>query len=237
MSQPRVLLLARAGSSPMDTTFAHGRLSTDDPFAEQRKTAFIDDQGIAAGIVQASGSVTVKDYPFTEMLVVHRGLVTLSSNERSVTLEPGQSAVIGRGTTVQIDAQSGNLWAFCAATQATGPNKPGVAVIDHRAILAPSAAPEDSILIGPTPQCRANNLFEDTASPLRIGVWDSTPYARFARAHKVHELMHLLEGEVELTVDGGPTLTVKPGDTVFVPQGTPCAWVSKVYVRKFYVVN
>lgn len=237
MSQLSVLLLARADNGAVDTAFAHGRLSSADPFAEQRKTAFIDDQGIAAGIVEASGLVTVKDYPYTEMLVVHRGQVTLANSERSVTLEPGQSAVIGRGTAVQIDAQSGSRWAFCAATQATGPDKSAVALIDHRALLAPSAAPEAAILIGPTPQCRANNIFEDTASPLRIGVWDSTPYARFARAHKVHELMHLLEGEVELTLDNGPTLTVRPGDTVFVPQGTPCAWVSKVYVRKYYVVN
>lgn len=237
MSQATVLLLARADNSPVDTPFSQGRLSASDPFAEQRQTAFIDDQGIAAGVVRASGALSLKDYPYTEMLVVHRGLVTLTTAERSISLEPGQSAVIGRGTAVQINAQHDSLWAFCAATQASGADKSAVALIDHRAVLAPSAAPEEAILIGPTPQCRANNIFEDTASPLRIGVWDSTPYARHARAHKVHELMHLLEGEVELSVDNGPSLLVKPGDTVFLPQGTPCAWTSKVYVRKYYVVN
>jgi uncharacterized cupin superfamily protein len=49
--------------------------------------------------------------------------------------------------------------------------------------------------------------------------------------------MHLIEGEVQLTQEDGTSVIVKPGDTVFVPQGTPCAWTSKVYVRKFYAVN
>jgi uncharacterized cupin superfamily protein len=237
MSHPRVLFLAHADNRPVDTAFSAGPLTPEDPFASGRQTAFIDDQGIAAGVVQASGSLTVTHYPFTEMLVVHKGLVTLRSEGRSIELERGQSAVIGRGSQVQIDAQSNSQWAFCAATQATGPDKAAVVLIDHRAILAPSAAPEASILIGPTPQCRANNIFEDTASPLRIGVWDSTPYARGGRPHKVHELMHILEGQVALTDDDGETITVKPGDTVFVIQGAPCAWVSDVYVRKFYAVN
>lgn len=237
MSHPVVLLLARAGQTAVGAPFVAGRLTADDPFAEGRKTAFIDDDGIAAGTVQISGSVTVEHYPFTEMLVVHRGVITLRSGERTLKIEPGQSAVIGRGTDVQIDAQGGSVWAFCAAARASGTDKSGITLIDHRAALAPSNAPEASILIGPTPQCRSNNLFEDTSSPLRIGVWDSTPYARGARPHKVHELMHLIEGEVELTHEDGTSVVVKPGDTVFVPQGTPCAWTSTVYVRKFYAVN
>ena len=237
MSHPVVLLLARADHSPVDTPFVTGHLSASDPFAQGRKTAFIDDDGIAAGTVEVSGSLALKDYPFTEMLVVHRGFVTLRSGEQSIGLEPGQCAVIGRGTDLQIDAQGASLWAFCAATQASGPNKPGITLIDRRAMLTPSAAPEASILIGATPQCRSNNLFEDTASPLRIGVWDSTPYQRGARPHKIHELMHLLEGEVTLTLEDSSSVIVKPGDTVFVPQGTPCAWTSTVYVRKFYAVN
>ena len=237
MSHPVVLLLARADHSAVNTPFVTGHLSACDAFSKGRKTVFIDDNGITAGTVEASGSVTIKDYPFTEMLVVHRGLITLRSGEQRIDLEPGQSAVIGRGTDVQIDAQGTSLWAFCAATQASGPDKSGLTLIDRRAMLTPSAAPEASILIGATPQCRSNNLFEDTASPLRIGVWDSTPYQRNARPHKIHELMHILEGEVTLTIEGGTNVIVKPGDTVFVPQGTPCAWTSTVYVRKFYAVN
>ncbi|RMQ42259.1 hypothetical protein ALQ04_01089 [Pseudomonas cichorii] len=237
MSHATALLLAHADNSPVDTEFTSGPLSPNDPFGQGRRTAFIDEQGIAAGVVLLSESLSVQAYPYTEMLVVHRGTITLRSGDDSILLSVGESAVIGRGTALHIEAQPNSLWAFCAATQAAGPDKPGLTLIDRCAQLTPSAPPEAGILIGPMPQCRSNNLFEDTASSLRIGVWDSTPYERFARPHKIHELMHLIEGSVELHLENGPTLNVKPGDSVFVAQGVPCKWTSKVYVRKFYAVT
>ncbi|WP_371317467.1 cupin domain-containing protein [Pseudomonas gingeri] len=72
---------------------------------------------------------------------------------------------------------------------------------------------------------------------LRVGVWDSTPYERQGRAHKLNELVHLIEGSVTLQGPEGTSLTVNTGDTVFVPQSTPCAWKSTRYVRKFYAVK
>lgn len=236
MSHPTVLLLARAGHGPVETASQTGRLNSSDPFGEARHTAAMHDDGIAAGTLRLNGQLAVQHYPFTEMLVVHRGVVTLRSDGQQIDVHPGQSVVVGRGTALQIDASSDSLCAFCAATLATGPDKPGIFLLDARTVLAPSAPPEAAVLLGPTPQCRANNLFEDTASALRIGVWDSTPYARSARAHKVHELMHLLEGTVELVDGNGGRVTVNAGDTVFVAQGTVCAWTSAVYVRKFYGV-
>lgn len=236
MSHPCVQLLARAEHGPLETTFQTGRLNDSDPLGEARHTAAVHDDGIAAGTLQLSGTLAVQRYPFTEMLVVHRGVVTLRSDDQQIEVHPGQSVVIGRGSALQIDASSDSLCAFCAATLATGPDKPGIVLLDARTVLTPSAPPEATVLLGPTPQCRANNLFEDTASALRIGVWDSTPYARSARAHKGHELMHVLEGTVELTDAEGKALTVKTGDTVFVSKGTVCAWTSTVYVRKYYAV-
>lgn len=74
-------------------------------------------------------------------------------------------------------------------------------------------------------------------SNLRIGVWDSTPHTRQARAHKLHELMHLIEGSVTLQSPDGTDLAVNTDDSVFVPQVAPCAWKSTAYVRKFYAVK
>lgn len=237
MPYPTALLLARADNGPVQTAFQPGRLNSADPFGEGRQVAAMHDDGIAAGTLQLSGTLTVEQYPFTEMLVVHRGVVTLQGAEQAVEVHPGQAVVIGRGTALRLIASPDSLCAFCAAILAGGEDKPGIFPIDARAVLAPSASPEAPVLIGPAPQCRANNLFEDSASPLRIGVWDSTPYARIARAHKVHELMHVLEGTVELTDAEGNGLTVKTGDTVFVSKGAVCAWNSTVYVRKYYAVD
>ncbi|RMN88864.1 hypothetical protein ALQ50_04565 [Pseudomonas coronafaciens pv. coronafaciens] len=237
MPHPTVLLLARADLSPVDTEFTAGPLDAHDPFDNGRRTAFIDDQGIAAGVVHFGTSLTVEAYPYTEMLVMHRGSATLSSGTHRITISTGESAVIGRGTHVQIEAQPDSLWAFCTSTKASGPDKPGIVALDRLAMLTPSSPPDPAIMISPLPQCRSNNLFEDTASTLRIGVWDSTPYERISRPHKIHELMNLIEGSVELSLENGPSLTVNTGDTVFVAQGAPCKWTSTGYVRKFYAVT
>lgn len=237
MSHPSVLLLARGDGVAVETPALSGRLSALDSFVEGRKTVFVDDSGFAAGTVQFNGSALIEAYPFTEMLVVHQGVVVLRSADQRLEVGVGQSAVIGRGTAVQVEATVDSQWAFCVATLATGVDQPGVVALAAQAHLTPSAPPDTSVLIGPEPQCRTQNLFEDSVSTLRIGVWDSTPYQRSARPHKVHELMHVIEGEVTLTGDNGAIVQVRPGDTAFVPQGTPCAWKSTVYVRKYYAVS
>ena len=71
----------------------------------------------------------------------------------------------------------------------------------------------------------------------RAGIWDSTPYHRVSRPHRVNELMHILAGSVDLTGQDGTVTRVGQGDTVFVAHGAPCAWESRVHVAKFYVVQ
>jgi uncharacterized cupin superfamily protein len=236
MLNPTALLLACADGSPAPTPFEARALGANDPFAQGRKVAWHSADGVAAGIVQASGRFVVQAYPHAEMLVVHAGHVTLQSEQATLELAAGSSAVIGRGTAVQVQALAGSLWAFCATTAADAEVKPGLTLLDPRALLQPSAAPEAAILIGVTPQCRAQGAYEDS-DELRIGAWDSTPYSRHGRPHKLHELMHLVEGSVTLQAADGSGLVVNPGDTLFVPRGAHCAWISTVYVRKFYAVK
>ncbi len=236
MSQLNALLLVRADGSPTDTPLTRGALGAGDPFAEVRDSACTGPQGVSAGVIRASGTWRSEVYPFTEMLVVHQGRVSLQVNGESLAAGPGESVVIEQGVACRIDAAEGSVWAFCASVASEHPAQAGLTWVDRYVALAPSAAPEPGILIGPTPQCRSHNAFVDPNGPLRIGVWDSTPYTRGGRPHKVHELMHLIEGQVTLTGEDGTALTVNTGDTVFVAQGTHCAWHSSVYVRKFYAV-
>ena len=235
MLEPTAVLLAHADGSPVSTEFTSGNLGANDPF--DRQIAYLGADDIAAGVVRASGRFSVNEYPYSEMIVVHAGQVTLQSQDRSLQLNPGDSAVIARGTSVQIEAQADSLWAFCADIQPVDACNIGLTPLPRQTLLSPSTPPGAEILVSPTPQCRSNNLFVEEATNLRIGVWDSTPYTRRARPHMLHELMHLLEGSVTLQVADGTHLTVNTGDTVFVPRGAPCAWKSNVYVRKFYVVK
>ena len=236
MSQLKTLLLVRADGSQTDTPLKQGALSAGDPFSDAREVAYAGPDGVSAGVVSGGGAWRSEAYPFTEMLVVHKGRVSLRVNGEALEASPGESVVVAQGVACQIDAVDGSLWAFCAVSGPAPSTQPALTWIDKRVALAPSAAPEASILIGPAPQCRSHNAYEAPNSSLRIGVWDSTPYARGGRPHKVHELMHLIEGQVTLTGADGDALIVKTGDTVFVPQGASCAWESTVYVRKYYVV-
>ena len=235
MQEPTAVLLAHADGSPASTKFTPGSLGANDPF--DRHIAYVGTDDIAAGVVQASGQFSVNEYPYSEMIVVHAGQVTLQSQDGTLQLNPGDSAVIARGTSIQVEAQPDSLWAFCADTQLVEACNPGLTPLPQLTLLSPSAAPDAEILLSPAPQCRSHNVFVEEATNLRIGVWDSTPYTRKARPHMLHELMHLLEGSVTLQVADGTHLTVNSGDTVFVPRGAPCAWNSSAYVRKFYVVK
>ena len=235
MSHPVALLLAHANGHAASLSVSSGALVADDPFAAGRGTAFIDDHGFAAGVVTLSGRRDVASHPVTEMLVLHRGALTFTSNDQTLQLAPGDSLVIGRGTAFSVNASADSLWAWCGTTQpGDAPWQPGLTALDRYAHLTPSAAPDAQILVGPAPQCRAQGLFEE--GTLRIGVWDSTPYERGSRGHLCHELMHVIEGQVTLRLSDSEDLVVNAGDTVFVPKGTGCAWVSGVYVRKFYAV-
>ncbi|MCM2360353.1 cupin domain-containing protein [Pseudomonas sp. SR18] len=237
MSSPQILLLARADGSRVATSFNTGALSAPDPFGDLRQLAWRGDDGVSAGLVPFSGEAVIEDFPHSETLVVHAGHMVLSSADQTLELDVGTSAVIGRGTRLTVRASAGSVWAFCAVDRADAPACPGLTLLDRYTLLNPSAAPEPQILIGPTPQCRALNLFDDAVTELRIGIWDSTPYARHGRPHKLHELMHLLEGSVTLQDSEGGEVTVNTGDTVFVAKGAPCAWTSTVYVRKVYAVQ
>ena len=235
MSEPCIMLLARADGSRVDTPFKQQSLNAADPFSSGRQIAWSGSDGISAGIVEAGESLDIKDFPHTEVIVVHAGHVTLKTRERTLQLAVGASAVIGRGTDVRIEAQTGTRWAFCA--MATTAATPGLTPLDPLAHLSPSAAPEQQILIGATPQCRSGNAFEDATTDLRVGVWDSTPYERHGRPHKLNELMYLIEGSVTLQTPEGSSVIVNTGDSVFVARGAPCAWKSTRYVRKVYAVK
>lgn len=189
MHKPTAMLLARADGRPVATTFILTSLSANDPL--DRLIAYAGEDGMAAGVVEVSGQTRVDHYPFSEMIVVHAGAVTLRSQEQTLQLKPGESAVIARGTAVEIDAQPDSRWAFCADTQAIEASNPGLTALPALALLSPSAAPDDEILLSPAPQCRSYNLFVEQATDLRIGVWDSTPYTRRARPHKLLSLIHI----------------------------------------------
>lgn len=236
MTSSAIVMLHRASAAAVPLSSPAMALGPADPFAAGREVAWAI-PAAAAGRVDFAGAVEIDTFPHTETMIVVAGALMLSvDGAPALTIRPGSGAVVARGTRLRIEAVPGTRWAFYAGIAGTAA-APGVTLLGADAALSPSAAPPAEVLIGPAPQCRSFNAFTDQAANLRAGIWDSTPYARISRPHKPSELMHILEGSVDLTGEDGTVFTVSQGDTVLVPQGAPCAWDSRVPVAKFYVVQ
>jgi len=231
------LLLHRAGGALPSTNFRIGAFGTTDPFARVREIAWEGPGSMCAGRVSFSGELDVGHYPHTETIVVVDGeLSLLATGGSPLVLRRGDGAVIARGTSIGIKAASGTQFVFCAAA-AEGAGQPGVTRLLADANFKPSNPPPAEVLLGPTPQCRSDNVFTDAPSQYRAGTWDSTPYHRVIRPHRLNEFMYLLEGGVRFASPDGSVLSTSAGDALFVPQGARVGWESSERVAKIYVVQ
>lgn len=237
MTSPAIVMLNRADGAQPVANVGAASLGEADPFGAGREIAWAGPEKMAAGRVSFAGVVESASFPHSETMIVVTGRLSLSvAGAPSLDLAPGAAAVVARGSALRLEAAPGTRWAFCAATGESAA-APGVTALPADATLSPSAPPPAEFLVGPVPQCRSFNAFTDEAARVRAGIWDSTPYQRVSRPHRVNELMHILAGSVDLTGEDGTVTRVGQGDTVFVAHGAPCAWDSDVHVAKFYVVQ
>ena len=231
------LLLHRADGAPLSTSFRKAAFGTADPFARDREIAWEGPDSMSAGRVSFVGELDVASFPHTETIVVMDGELSLTAaGAAPLVLGRGEGAVIARGTAVRILAGSRTLFVFCAAA-AEGPNNPGITPLRADAAFKPSTPPPAETLLGPTPQCRSDNVFTDEQAEYRAGTWDSTPYHRVVRPHRLNEFMYLLAGGVRFASPDGSVLSANAGDALFVAQGAPIGWESSERVAKFYVVQ
>jgi uncharacterized cupin superfamily protein len=233
------LLLHRADGAPDATRFRKAAFGAADPFARCREIAWEGPDAMCAGRVGFIGELDVASFPHTETIVVMDGELTLAAPRApALVLRRGDGAVIARGTAVRILAVARVLFVSCAAT-AEGPSNPGLKRLraDGDAHYKPSNPPPAETMLGPIPQCRSDNVFIDEQAQYRAGTWDSTPYHRVVRPHRLNELMVLLAGGVRFAGADGSVLSAGTGDAIFVPQGAPIGWESSERVAKFYVVQ
>ncbi len=64
-------------------------------------------------------------------------------------------------------------------------------------------------------------------------IWEKEPSV-FPWTYDASETCYLLEGEVEVTPDGGETVRFGAGDLVTFPAGMSCRWTISKAVRKHY---
>ena len=225
-----LLLLDRKDAPP--AAGSKDRLHPRDPFAAGRSIAFQDDAGFFAGHCTFSGQATVHALPFAEVIILVAGALEIDGKP----FQSGAGLVLPRGFSGSISAKPGTRWVFNAMTGGEPPAQAGLIVLDAALDRPASPGPAPEVLIGPAPQTHALNMFHDV-SGMRAGVWDvMSACARSFVPHRVHELMHFIEGEVTLTHRNGSAETFRAGDTILVPRGSPYAWTSTTPVVKYYCV-
>ncbi|MFN0195662.1 MAG: cupin domain-containing protein [Planctomycetaceae bacterium] len=93
----------------------------------------------------------------------------------------------------------------------------------------------DWILEG-KPQARGTVLLQSPDQKLSSGFWSCTA-GRFNWIFSWDEFVHILEGEVSITQENGPTITLKAGDSAHFPCGAKTEWLVPKYVRKFFTLR
>ena len=231
------LVLHRADGAPVSTSFRRAAFGKGDPFARHREIAWEGPGSMSAGRISFIGELEVASYPHIETIVVLEGALTLTAaGAAPLVVGPQAGAVIGCGTSLRIQAGSRVSFVFCAAA-CEKPTKRGLFPLHADADFKPSATLPADVLLGPSPACRSDNVFIDDGAQYSAGTWDSTPYHRIVRPHRVNEFMHLLAGDVRFASPDGSVLSAGTGDALFVPQGAPVGWESSERVAKFYVVQ
>jgi len=211
----------------------------------QRGHTYFEDKasGLSAGVWDCTAMTgRLEPYSVNEFMIVLEGAVTIvDARNRAVTIKAGEGFLIPKGMPC-VWRQDGYIRKFFVIfDDASGKEPPDPAVLevlrpDPQAALASSDGPAPEVLASPPPVQRDKQYFADLTGQWTVGVWDSTAYLRKTISFPRHELMHILEGAVTLTEEGGPAQTFRAGDTFFVPLGTRCDWKSTGYVRKIYCI-
>ncbi|MGR4871219.1 cupin domain-containing protein [Variovorax sp. LARHSF232] len=231
------LVLHRADGAPLSTAFRRAPFGKNDPFARHREIAWEGPDSMIAGRASFIGELEVASYPHIETIVVVEGGLTLTgAGAAPLVLGPQAGAVIGCGTSLHIQAGSRVRFVFCAAA-CERPTKRGLFPLHADANFKPTATLPAEVLLGASPECRSDNVFIDDGAQYSAGTWDSTPYHRIVRPHRMNEFMHLLAGSVRFAAPAGSVFSAGTGDALFVPQGAPIGWESSDRVAKFYVVQ
>jgi uncharacterized cupin superfamily protein len=101
--------------------------------------------------------------------------------------------------------------------------------------LAPMPIDPAWVLEG-TPTARGTVLTQSQNRLLSSGFWSCTA-GKFKWVFGWDEFVHVLEGEVTIREENGPTHVLKAGDVAHFPIGLTTYWHVPNYVRKFFVLR
>jgi uncharacterized cupin superfamily protein len=199
--------------------------------------------GLSAGVWDSTAfEGQIAPYSVDEFMMLLEGSVTVTEADGHVThVKAGESFLIPRGLTCawKQEGYVRKIFVIYEDPAAPVPAKPAadhVIRLDLAVALAPCDGPDPALLTGPEPRCAENVVYTDASGQLTIGLWSATPYDRHATPFGRYELMHFLEGQVDLHDGGTSGQVLQAGETIFVPKGAPIGWRSKADVKKIFVI-
>jgi uncharacterized cupin superfamily protein len=201
------------------------------------------DIGLSAGVWDCTAFETkMAPYSVDEFMILLEGSVTVSEADGRVTqIDAGESFVIPRGLPCgwRQDGYVRKIFVAYENPAMPVPGRPAadrVIRIDPSAALTSCAGPDPTLLNGPEPRCAEHVAYTDASGQLSIGLWSATAYDRKATPFGRYELMHFLDGQVELHDGASSGQAFRASETIFVPRGAPIGWRSHGEVRKMFVI-
>jgi len=97
--------------------------------------------------------------------------------------------------------------------------------------VEPAPIPAQDIISG-DPESTMAILWRSDDNKLYNGVWHCTPGV-FMLTHP-GETICLVEGSATITPEGGESVTVRPGEMLFIPEGTVARWEVHEIVKKAF---
>lgn len=113
--------------------------------------------------------------------------------------------------------------------------RPAVFFSEVGVALQPAPIRPDWIVAG-APAARNADLSQSRTQHSSTIVWDCTA-GTFDWHYDTDEVVHILEGGVLISQDGGPVRRVGPGEVVIFPAGSTARWTVETYVRKLAVFS
>lgn len=213
-----------------------GAQQSEDRFLTSRRVLDWASGPVTAGVITLeAGDGVVQSLAADEFIIVHEGQVTLTQQGQTLTLRPGQSAVIKQGAAFTWSAQEPVSLIFTRYNRSQ-PGDGAIVPIKEDPVMGPSGGPAADLLTTPAPTCHNHTDYTSADGEFMCGTWDSTPYARRSMYYRHYELMYLLKGSVTFVDETGRSGTFSKGDIFLVEQGANCSWDSSVDVAKVYVI-
>jgi hypothetical protein len=100
----------------------------------------------------------------------------------------------------------------------------------------PAMPIDPSWILEGTPEAKGTVLLQSADKLISSGLW-SCSAGKFNWTFGWDEFVHVLEGEVTITEEGGKTYTLRAGDCAHFPLGLKTEWHVPNFVKKVFTLR